>query len=91
LQYVWAVQWNHKLPNVFASGSQDKTVRLWDDRKNDATSVIAAEHPVFNLAFSQFNEFSLALALKNGAIQILDTRNASQAVSQTVKWDECRN
>ncbi|CAI9784857.1 unnamed protein product [Fraxinus pennsylvanica] len=72
---VCTVSYNSLVPNLLATGSMDKTVKLWD-LTNNKPSCIASQNPkagaVFSVSFSEDAPFSLAIGGSKGKLQMWD-------------------
>lgn len=70
------VQFNHKLPYLFGSASDDATVKLWDSRKADPQPVcsINESRGVNSLDFNPHTEFLLATASADETVKVWDMR-----------------
>ncbi|RYR24070.1 hypothetical protein Ahy_B02g057568 isoform B [Arachis hypogaea] len=81
---VTSVSYNVSAPNLLATGSMDKTVKLWD-LSNNQPSVVASKNSnagaVFSISFSEDNPFVLAIGGSEGKLQVWDTLSES-AVSR---------
>lgn len=79
-----AVSFNHSIPNMLATASTDKMVKLWDTTDNKPTC-IASTNPkvgaIFSLGFSGDSPFLLAMGGSKGELHIWDTLKNS-AMSQ---------
>lgn len=73
---VCAISYNPLVPNLLATGSEDKMVKLWD-LSNNQPSCIASQNrkagAVFSLSFSQDCPFLLALGGSKGKLELWDT------------------
>ncbi|KAI3828575.1 hypothetical protein L1987_02679 [Smallanthus sonchifolius] len=73
---VCALSYNPLVPNLLATGSEDKMVKLWD-LSNNQPSCIASQNrkagAVFSLLFSEDSPFLLALAGSKGKLELWDT------------------
>ncbi|MED6215983.1 hypothetical protein PIB30_003183 [Stylosanthes scabra] len=73
---VTSVSYNVSAPNLLATGSMDKTVKLWD-LSNNQPSVVASKNSnagaVFSISFSEDNPFVLAIGGSDGKLQVWDT------------------
>ncbi|KAF4384972.1 hypothetical protein F8388_010570 [Cannabis sativa] len=73
---VCSVSYNSAAPNLLATGSTDKMVKLWD-LSNNQPSCIASKNPkagaVFSIAFSEDSPFLLAIGGSKGRMEIWDT------------------
>ncbi|XP_023755067.1 uncharacterized protein LOC111903523 isoform X1 [Lactuca sativa] len=73
---VCAISYNPIAPNLLATGSQDKMVKLWD-LSNNQPSCIASQNrkagAIFSLSFSQDCPFLLALGGSKGNLELWDT------------------
>ncbi|KAK9065650.1 hypothetical protein SSX86_015051 [Deinandra increscens subsp. villosa] len=73
---VCAISYNPLVPNLLATGSEDKMVKLWD-LSNNQPSCIASQNlkagAVFSLSFSGDSPFLLALAGSKGKLELWDT------------------
>ncbi|KAK9077795.1 hypothetical protein SSX86_006133 [Deinandra increscens subsp. villosa] len=73
---VCAVSYNPLVPNLLATGSEDKMVKLWD-LSNNQPSCIASQNrkaeAVFSLSFSEDWPFLLAIAGSKGKPTLWDT------------------
>lgn len=73
---VTSVSYNTAAPNLLATGSMDKTVKLWDLSNNQPSSVASKEPKagaVFSISFSEDNPFLLAIGGSKGKLQLWDT------------------
>ncbi|TKY57501.1 WD repeat-containing protein [Spatholobus suberectus] len=77
---VTSVSYNLSAPNLLATGSMDKTVKLWD-LSNNQPSCVASKSPkvgaVFSISFSDDNPFLLAIGGSKGKLQVWDTLSDS--------------
>uniref|UniRef100_A0A7N1A3T4 Uncharacterized protein n=1 Tax=Kalanchoe fedtschenkoi TaxID=63787 RepID=A0A7N1A3T4_KALFE len=75
---VCAAVYSLSVPNLLATGSTDKMVKIWD-LSNDQPSFIASNNPkagsVFSMTFSEDNPFLLAIGGAKGKLQV--SRNSS--------------
>ncbi|CAN7031685.1 unnamed protein product [Brassica rapa subsp. trilocularis] len=73
---VSSISYNLSAPNLLATGSMDKTVKLWD-LSNNEPSCIASHKPkagaVFSISFSVDNPFLLAIGGSKGELHVWDT------------------
>ncbi|KMT19151.1 hypothetical protein BVRB_1g015460 [Beta vulgaris subsp. vulgaris] len=71
-----SISYNASIPNLLASGSTDKMVKLWD-LSNNQPSCIASKNPkagaVFSVSFSVDNPFWLAIGGSKGKLEVWDT------------------
>ncbi|XP_073143509.1 uncharacterized protein [Henckelia pumila] len=71
---VCAISYNPAVPNLLATGSMDKMVKLWD--LSTQPSCIASKNPkagaVFSISFSEDWPFSLAIGGSKGKLQMWD-------------------
>ncbi|KAK7320267.1 hypothetical protein VNO77_29588 [Canavalia gladiata] len=77
---VTSLSYNLSAPNLLATGSMDKTVKLWD-LSNNQPSCVASKSPkvgaVFSISFSEDNPFLLAIGGSKGKLQVWDTLSDS--------------
>ncbi|XP_077220397.1 uncharacterized protein LOC143854372 [Tasmannia lanceolata] len=73
---VSTVSYNPSAPNLLATGSTDKMVKLWDLSNNQPTCV-ASKNPkagaVFSVFFSDDSPFLLAIGGSKGRLEVWDT------------------
>ncbi|XP_010550430.1 PREDICTED: periodic tryptophan protein 1 homolog [Tarenaya hassleriana] len=73
---VTSVSYNPSAPNLLATGSMDKMVKLWD-LSNNQPSCIASQNPkagaVFSTSFCPDRPFLLAIGGSKGKLQVWDT------------------
>ncbi|XP_057532181.1 uncharacterized WD repeat-containing protein C17D11.16-like [Amaranthus tricolor] len=71
-----SISYNTSIPNLLASGSIDKTVKLWD-LSNNQPSCVASKNPkagaVFSVSFSEENPLWLAIGGSKGKLEVWDT------------------
>ncbi|CAI0453456.1 unnamed protein product [Linum tenue] len=70
---VSAVIYNPSIPNLIATGSMDKTVKIWD-LSNNQPSCVASKNPkagaVFSIVFSDDSPFILAIGGSKGTLEV---------------------
>jgi periodic tryptophan protein 1 len=73
---VSSISYNISTPNLLATGSMDKSVKLWD-LSNNEPSCIATHQPnagaVFSISFAVDNPFLLAIGGSKGELHVWDT------------------
>ncbi|KAF3794798.1 putative WD repeat-containing protein [Nymphaea thermarum] len=73
---VCAVSYNPSMPNLLATGSTDKTVKLWNISNNQPSCVGSWKSEVgavFTLAFSEDSPSLLAIGGSKGKLKVWDT------------------
>lgn len=72
---VTSVSYNQSAPNLLATGSLDKTVKLWD-LSNNQPSCVASRNTgsgrIFSISFSEDAPFLLAIGGKKGGLIVWD-------------------
>nr|CAD1831043.1 unnamed protein product [Ananas comosus var. bracteatus] len=80
---VTSVHFNPSVPNILATGSLDRMVKLWDI-SNNQPSCVASWNPkagaVLSISFSEDNPFLLAVGGKTGKPQVWDTSSDPRVV-----------
>lgn len=88
-----SISYNPAAPNLLASGSTDKMVKLWD-LSNNQPSCVASKNPkagaVFSVSFSEENPFLLAIGGSKGKLELWDTL-AESGVAQRYSRYNSRN
>ncbi|GJP41797.1 hypothetical protein CLOM_g1442 [Closterium sp. NIES-68] len=77
---VCTVSWNPKIPHLLASGSTDKTVKLWDLTGNQARCMESSNPKlgaVFSVAFCADAPGFLAMGGSKGKLKVWDTRKVA--------------
>ncbi|KDP33212.1 hypothetical protein JCGZ_12734 [Jatropha curcas] len=73
---VCSVSFNPSVPNLLATGSTDKMVKLWD-LSNNQPACVASKNPkaggVFSISFSEDSPFLLAIGGSKGKLEVWDT------------------
>ncbi|XP_027169100.1 uncharacterized WD repeat-containing protein C17D11.16 [Coffea eugenioides] len=73
---VCSITYNRLVPNLLATGSMDKTVKLWD-LSNNQPSCVASKNPkagaVFSVSFSDECPFLLAIGGSKGKLELWET------------------
>ncbi|CAI5957483.1 unnamed protein product [Closterium sp. NIES-65] len=83
------VSWNPRIPNLLASGSTDKTVKLWDLSGNQARCLESSNPKlgaVFSVAFCADAPGFLAMGGSKGKLKVWDTRKVAD-VGQRFRVD----
>ncbi|XP_077244278.1 putative WD repeat-containing protein C17D11.16 isoform X2 [Tasmannia lanceolata] len=73
---VSAVSYNPSAPNLLATGSTDKMVKLWDLSNNQPACVVSKNPKagaVFSVSFSEDSPFLLAIGGSKGRLEVWDT------------------
>ena len=69
---LWALAPSPNDPNVFATASDDYTVRIWDMKDNKQTKMTLLEHRIRSCSFNK-DSTSLACGLSDGTLVVLKT------------------
>lgn len=73
---VSSISYNPSAPNLLATASTDKMVKLWDI-SNNQPSCVASTNPkagaIFSISFSEDSPFLLAIGGSKGKLQVWDT------------------
>ncbi|XP_014502643.1 uncharacterized WD repeat-containing protein C17D11.16 isoform X2 [Vigna radiata var. radiata] len=91
---VSSVSYNPSAPNLLATGSMDKTVKLWD-LSNNQPSFVASNSPkagaIFKISFSEDDPFLLAIGGSKGKLQLWDTLSDSGVARRYGSYNKNRS
>ncbi|XP_061953685.1 uncharacterized protein LOC133676120 [Populus nigra] len=78
---VCTISYNPLAPNLLATGSTDKMVKLWD-LSNNQPSCLVSKYPkagaIFSVSFSEDNPFLLAIGGSKGTLELWDTLSEAE-------------
>ncbi|KAJ6907189.1 periodic tryptophan protein 1 [Populus alba x Populus x berolinensis] len=78
---VCTISYNPLAPNLLATGSTDKMVKLWD-LSNNQPSCLVSKNPkagaIFSVSFSEDNPFLLAIGGSKGTLELWDTLSEAE-------------
>ncbi|KNH04275.1 peroxisomal targeting signal type 2 receptor [Perkinsela sp. CCAP 1560/4] len=73
---VSSVNFNNVQKTMFASGSNDQTVKIWDiNRLSSVSTMFAHEKEVYEVSWSPHSAFHIASCAGDGALKIWDIRH----------------
>ncbi|XP_033122529.1 echinoderm microtubule-associated protein-like 6 [Anneissia japonica] len=75
---LWALAVHPKKP-IFATGSDDESVRLWSANDNTLLSRTTMDHKIRSVAFNHDGSH-LAVGMSNGSFTVLKTRDLSEII-----------
>lgn len=85
-----SISYNPAAPNLLASGSTDKMVKLWD-LSNNQPSCVASKNPkagaVFSVSFSEENPFLLAIGGSKGKLELWNTLSDSGVAQRYSRYN----
>lgn len=85
---VCTIAYNSSVPNLLATGSMDKMVKLWD--LSNQPSCIASKNPkagaVFSVSFSEDCPFTLAIGGSKGKLQMWDLLSDAEVARRYGKY-----
>ncbi|KAL3648834.1 hypothetical protein CASFOL_005237 [Castilleja foliolosa] len=85
---VCAIAYNSSAPNLLATGSMDKMVKIWD--LSSQPSCIASKNPkagaVFSISFSEDCPFTLAIGGSTGKLQVWDLLSDAEVARKYGKY-----
>ncbi|CAA0815533.1 Transducin/WD40 repeat-like superfamily protein [Striga hermonthica] len=85
---VCTIAYNTSIPNLLATGSEDKMVKLWD--LSNQPSCIASKNPkagaVFSVSFSEDCPFTLAIGGSKGKLQVWDLLTDAEVAKRYGKY-----
>ncbi|KAI3472797.1 hypothetical protein Pfo_031126 [Paulownia fortunei] len=85
---VCTIAYNSSVPNLLATGSMDKMVKLWD--LSNHPSCIASQNPkagaVFSVSFSEDCPFTLAIGGSKGKLQVWDLLSDAEVARRYGKY-----
>ncbi|KAI5680273.1 hypothetical protein M9H77_01500 [Catharanthus roseus] len=88
---VCTVSYNRSIPNLLATGSMDKMVKLWD-LSNNQPSCVASKNPkagaVFSVSFSNDSPYLLAMGGSKGKLELWDTISDAAVSARYGKYIE---
>ncbi|KAL6607464.1 WD40 repeat-like protein [Neocallimastix sp. 'constans'] len=76
---AWCVDYCTKNPTVFASCSDDATVKIWDENISYSTLTIDSRANICSVAFNPYSEYEVAFGSADHNIYYYDIRNAKSA------------
>ncbi|XP_042506648.1 uncharacterized WD repeat-containing protein C17D11.16-like [Macadamia integrifolia] len=87
---VCTVSYNPAAPNLLATGSTDKMVKLWDVSNNEP-SCVASRNPkagaVFSISFAGDSPFLLAIGGSKGRLELWDTLSDAGVAKKFGKYN----
>lgn len=82
---IWDVEWQRFQDNVFVSGSQDRTLCLWDVRRNTGiVSEMRMPSGVCSVNWHPKKAHLVSAGLENGHVLCYDTRNVKEPLNGQV-------
>ncbi|CAA6673259.1 unnamed protein product [Spirodela intermedia] len=86
---VCSVSYHPSAPNLLATGSMDKMVKLWD-LSNNQPSCVTSKNPkagaIFSISFSDDSPFSLAIGGSKGKLKVWDTLSDASIANRYSKF-----
>ncbi|KAL8209945.1 hypothetical protein R6Q57_006677 [Mikania cordata] len=86
---VCAISYNPLVPNLLATGSEDKMVKLWDLSNNQPSCITSQNRKagaVFSVSFSEDSPFLLALGGSKGKLELWDTLSDASILKRYGKY-----
>jgi len=75
---AWCVDYCTKNPTLFASCSDDSTVKIWNENVPYSTLTIDSRANICSVAFNPYNEYEIAFGSADHNIYYYDIRNAKR-------------
>ncbi|XP_074558735.1 uncharacterized protein LOC141814695 [Curcuma longa] len=91
---VTSISFNPAAPNLLATGSTDKTVKLWDVSNNQPSCIVSQKFKagaIFSIAFSDDCPFLLAIGGSKGKLEVWDIRSEPRIANRFGKRGDGSN